>query len=450
MTMNPPFPATRKFLSRMILADIAAVTVLFAALSGTVSAAPLSLERALDQVRSAEPGVLAARARADAARADAGLGIQSLSPRVRLQAALDRSDDPAFLFSQKLWQGRFIQADFDLRALNQPPEATSLHYGVSVEQPIFNGGGEVMGPAIAGHRRRAADAAGEAEISGRLLQAVRGYVAAWKASQALAADSLALAAAEEHRRAAGLLFHTGQVSELDTLRTFSRRSQAYAEWLTGGSGREIALLTLSSLVGEPVAAADLVDPSQSPWTAPFASTSRRGELRAATETAAALRLDSRRMGLRLLPSINSALQIDWYRDASSGPAQRRWTAGVRVDLPLWDGGRRIQDWRASSARAREEEAVAEELARRIEVERQEAASRMNLAAGRAQAMRAGRAAAEEALRLGEARYKAGLLPLSELLSTDAEAARARLAELDAEANIVMSRYDYLHAVGELK
>ena len=42
-----------------------------------------------------------------------------LSPHVTVSSGFTRTDDPAVLFSQKLWQGRFGMADFAIPSLNQ-------------------------------------------------------------------------------------------------------------------------------------------------------------------------------------------------------------------------------------------------------------------------------------------------------------------------------------------
>jgi outer membrane protein TolC len=60
------------------------------------------------------------------------------------------------------------------------------------------------------------------------------------------------------------------------------------------------------------------------------------------------------------------------------------------------------------------------------------------------------ATAEEALRFATQRYRAGLLPLTDLLATDAEAAAARQGRVEAEAVAVLAHYRLLRARGELR
>ena len=61
-----------------------------------------------------------------------------------------------------------------------------------------------------------------------------------------------------------------------------------------------------------------------------------------------------------------------------------------------------------------------------------------------------RRAAEEALRLASLRYRAGLLPLTDLLATDAEASAARAVAVEASTAVTLAYYRLLHAQGDLR
>jgi outer membrane protein TolC len=119
-------------------------------------------------------------------------------------------------------------------------------------------------------------------------------------------------------------------------------------------------------------------------------------------------------------------------------------------MPLWDGARRLHEWTAAKARARQASANADALARDLAVGL--TADRVNaeLALERRAVARATAAAAEEALRFAVARYRAGLLPLTDLLATDAEAQRARETQVHTEAEALVGHYRLLRARGELR
>ena len=438
----------------MIAASALAVTLLAAA-GPPASAGPWTLERTLEAARRMDPGITAAHRAGEAGRAEGSAALASLSPRITLDAGLTRGDDPALLFSQKLREGRFTSQDFALSSLNQPAPRSAWSWGVTLEQPLWNRGAEVTSPAIASHRRAAASAGERASVADRLLAAAETYGRAVRARNALAADSVAFAAAEEHRRAAVERFRQGQVPELDTLRATTRWAEARSAWLTADKDLGVAMRRLALLVGEEVGAAELADLPEPQALSPPATEAQtpspvRGELEAARERANALRVESSRAAFALLPSLNARLDVRQYRDPDSGEGERRFLLGVSASLPIWDGLLRIEERRAARARAEEAEARAEDLRRDLSLQVLDARGEASIALDRREAARMARASSEEGLRLALARYRAGLLPQTDLLAADAEAARARLGAVDADVDAVLAQYRYRHAMGVLE
>ncbi len=433
---------------------LAPAALFLALLPAAAGAGPWTLERVLEVARERDPQVRAARARGEAGRAEGAAALSSLSPRASLTAGAIRGDDPALLFSQKLRQGRFTAADFAPPSLNQPPAATALEWGFTVEQPLWNGGAEVTAPGLAAQLGRAASGAERAGVADALLSAVAVFLDAVRAEEALRADSIALAAADEGARAAASRFRMGQVPELDTLRASARAAEARAGWLGRERDRGVALARLSRLVGESMDGTELVAPAgtadAADVPAPAGAARGRGEMVAARARAAAEATAARRAGLSLLPSLNARAGLNRYRDSQGGAWARRWSAGLSLDLPLWDGARRIEEWRAAKARARAASAEAEALERELAVAVEAAAADRTVARGRRDAMRHARDASGEALRLALDRYRAGLLPLGELLNAGAEAARARQAQVEAGVGVTLAHYRYLHATGGLR
>ena len=448
--MHLPFPDPRRRAVRApaILAELLLLALLLGA--RPAAAGPWTLERVLETVRRTDPALAAARAQGQAGRAEARAGRWALSPRVSLGAQVTRGDDPAMLFSQKLWQGRFTAADFGLAELNQPAAATALQWGLVVDQPLWNAGREVSALGLANRRLRAAAAAEQAAIAGRLLVAVEAYVGAVRAGAAAEADSSALVAAEGYREAAAERLRMGQVSPLDSMRAAARAGEARLAWLATRQAADLARERLAALLGAPVEASSLASLPEMPAAPPAGAPAARAELVWARETADAAATEARRAAMGLLPALNSRFTYTRYRDANRTGWEPRWTAAVMLELPLWDGTRRYQDWSAARARAREAHERATALERDLALDLAAARSDAALALERRAVARETGAAAEEALRFAARRYRAGLLPLTELLATDAEAARARLARVDAEAEAVLAHYRLLRARGELR
>lgn len=411
----------------------------------------LTLDRVLELVRQTEPGVLAARASGAAGRAEATTSSSTFSPRISLRGGAVRSDDPALLFAQKLQQGRFGIADFALQELNHPAAATGYRWGVAVEQPIWNGGAEVTARGLAKHLRTTAAAIESAAVAERLLRAVEIYVETVQSREAVGADSAALTAAEELRRAAIDRMRQGLVPELDTLRATARWAEARTALLETRSRHRVALLRLGRLLGQEVRDEEVAgfpdDPSPSDLVP---RGGERWELRAAREQAEALGIESQRAGLRLLPSVNTALALDYYAAPDQGQPEHRFTADVSVDLPIWDGRRRIQERRAAKARAEQARETVIVLDRELASAAEAARHELLVSLERKEVTGQARAAAVEAERLALGRFAAGLLPLGELLSASSDASRYRAKHVEALAQVTLSQYRYLHAIGDLK
>jgi outer membrane protein TolC len=417
--------------------------------SGGAWAGDWTLERVLNVVREIDPGVNAARATGDARRAQAAQSWSALSPQVTVSAGFTRSDDPAVLFSQKLWQGRFSTADFAVDRLNQPAPQSAIQGGITVDMPLWNGGRELAAPSLARHYNHAATAMERASIADKLLGAVEVYLAAVEARENARAAELGLSAAQAVRSAAAERYRMGQVPELDTLRALAREGDARVRQIGARRGLALTLDHLSRLVMASVTAESLEEPGEPPPVAHDVE-SARGELSAAREGAAAAGTEARIAALRMLPSLNSRLALTQYRPAEGGAFEPHYMMAVSADFPIFDGARRMNEWRAARSRATEAKATAQALERDLAVELGAARVEAAMASERRDAAAVARGAAEEALRLASSRYRAGLLPLTDLLATDAEASAARAAAVEASTAVTQAYFRLLHARGELR
>ena len=165
----------------------AAALALCVALPAVVHAEAWTLDRVLDRAREVDPSIAAARAGGELGRAQASQMWAMLSPHVSAGGNFTRTDDPAVLFSQKLWQGRFGMQDFAIPSLNQPDAQSNVAYTLTWDQPLFNGGRELTVPFVSSHYRAAATRMEQANVASRLLAVVESYVQAVQAREGLKA-----------------------------------------------------------------------------------------------------------------------------------------------------------------------------------------------------------------------------------------------------------------------
>lgn len=419
--------------------------------AGAAHAEPWPLARVLDAVRTHDPSIRAAHASGAAGRAQAAQNWAMLSPHVSLASGFTRADDPAMLFSQKLWQGRFAANDFAIDALNQPSPQSALQWSLTVEQPLWNGGRELVAPLQASRYGRAASAMERAQVADRLLGAVEAWTDAVRARDDARAAAQALAFAQDLRASAAQRLRMGQVAEVDTLRAAARAAQARVQAIGAERALAVMLERLSRLVGAPVAAGDLDAGDGIVADVPQRADAVRPELVAMRASAAAAATQSRTSALALLPSLNSRFTVTQYKPATSDVNgwERRWMVMLGAEFPIFDGAQRLNAWRAARAEAEKARANADALERDLAIGLAAARTEDAVAGEQRDAARAGLAAAEEALRLAESRYNAGLLPLTDLLAAETEAIGARAANTQATTAVTLARYRLLHAMGEL-
>jgi outer membrane protein TolC len=441
-----------KAVRRCLIILLAAIPMAGAVLwAGPAAAETWSLERVLEVARLSDPGVQAARARAEAQRSDGHHTLRSLSPRIHLTASANRTDDPALIFTQKLQQGRFTAGDFDLGTLNNPDAQTGIQWGFDLRQPLWNEGREVTSPKLSKNMQMAADAGERASLSERILTSVSIYVEAVRARQAIRADSIGLAAAELFHRAAVDRYLQGLVPELDTLRATTRLADARARLLSARKDLTVALERLSQLVETPVAAAELGSlPDLGGGAETPVAPDTLWEVKAAQGQAGVMNVSATRAGLSLLPSLNFRFSYNQYIDPYGGTSAWRWAGWLLLDLPIWDALDRYNNWKASKARAREAEAGVVAVRRQAEIRALAAEKDREISTEHLHTAELARSSSNEALRIALDRYSEGLLPISEWSATEADAATARQNFINAQAEVVLSHYRYLRATGRLQ
>ncbi|MBU1408359.1 MAG: TolC family protein [Gammaproteobacteria bacterium] len=177
---------------------------------------------------------------------------------------------------------------------------------------------------------------------------------------------------------------------------------------------------------------------------------QRPDLRALQAAAASARADAQRARAARWPSLSLAANTGrtFFLEDELSPSTS-YSVGVNVSVPLFDGGR-------LAAEARAAERDAERLQADVDSQR----SQVSLAVAEAyhdvrhaQAQREGVViqfdSASESAQAAEARYRAGVGSLLELLTAQADLARARQAQAQADADWLAAFSRLNHALGRL-
>ena len=390
-----------------------------------------------DAIRSAwreNPGLAAGTHLVEAARADAKAARDGHWPTLSVTAKGIGTSEPVGVFGIKLNQQRITVEDFDPAKLNYPAPVTGIGLGAGIMVPIWMGGRIVAG-------QHAAEAQADAEASTQArrreemaLAVVQAYFGVQVAEQGLRYADDVLEQARETERFVGERNRTGLVLDADVARAVAFRAQAEAERASVLQHLSSARSALAMLTGIDPARSTLatpVEPVHPPAPVPVATLEASGsqakELDRQDVVAARLRAlaAEEAVGISkasLLPAIFAQAGVDTLRSSFtqggtwwSAALVARWEFGVS-SLGGMQAAQARSAAAASAARWQEVQAT-----REVEEARQAVAT----ADARVRAAREAVTASESARVLRKARYRQGLLPLSDVLDAESALAGAR-------------------------
>lgn len=328
--------------------------------------------------------------------------------------------------------------------------ANNWTFGLSASQSLFNAStsGQLRA-ARAGKEQ--AEVALQAERARAVLDVATAYYDAQLAQRLLEIADSTLAQAERTFTQTRLERQVGNAAEFDLLRATVARDNQKPLVIQRRSQRDQAMLRLKQLLDFPAGAAVVLEtplgdtaavplPAFAQQVASAGDTTianRAGVRAAAAGLAASEGLLGAARGARL-PSLvlsSSYAKINFPDKVFNfGKFLTDWTVSVRLDVPLYTGGRVGADVMAADA-ARDEAALRLRQARQ-QAEREGVDVKLQLEAADASWL-ASRGTAEQAARaydIAEVRYRSGISTLTEL-------AEARLLLQQAEANRAQAARD---------
>lgn len=300
--------------------------------------------------------------------------------------------------------------------------------------------------ALLNNNRRLQDGVAAVEKAYFALHAARALVAAFKQQETSLAASL---------EAVSLRLETGLVARGDQLRARATLTEAQLARTNAERDAEKAEAALKQAAGIPQTTQLQLD-----WQSPLPDSAdanfaladlldealrQRPDLQALQASSASAREDAKRARAALLPTLNLAANtgrtsfLEDNRDTST-----TYSVGINLNVPLFDGGRLRGLARAADRDA--ERLEAEQNVYANNVTREVADAFYDTRTAQAQKARIGdlMAAASESAQAAEARYRAGIGSLLELLTAQADLARARqtAAQSDSDWLAAFSRLSY--------
>jgi outer membrane protein len=266
-----------------------------------------------------------------------------------------------------------------------------------------------------------------------------------------------VAALGEHLDAVRRQVEAGTATEFDVLTTQVRIARAQNVAVEIASLLEKRRIALRELLGAPADAPLALEGQLAVTPVDLdrnarvtAALAQRPEVRLSRTAQAGAELDRRLAALGNRPDVSLDLSVgakNGYQP-NLNTLTANFTAGVAVDLPVFDGFRTRSAVAASDAELRAAEAGTQDVERQVVREVDQ-----SIADVRASGEKIGTAElqvqqAEQALAMAQTRYTAGVITNLDLLDVQTALAEARLLETKARLDFVLARYALERASGE--
>jgi len=438
-----------------LLGGLAAASLAATAAAQTSGATvALTVEEAVARAREASPTLVALGEReAAAGEAQRGANAERL-PRIDARAGYTRwSDVPEFsTFDPTTGEETVIFPNLPDNFLAR----------VDLRAPLYVGGRTASLERAATEQVEAVRRERDAAVHDVRFETERAYwnLALTRDSSRVLGESLA--AYEAHLADARNFERVGMAPRSEVLRVEVERDRAELERIRAESAARIAQADLARLVdvalGTTITTVDPIDaPAEpaEPLDALLAeAAAHRPEREALAARARALEASAEAERAAARPHASLAAGYE-YADP-----QRRivppesgwndaWDVGVALTMRLWDGGRT----KAAAARVTHETAAVraqlDELDRRIGLEVLARREELLAASAAVEVADRGVASAREAVRVAGERYRAGVLPSSELLDAETALLIAGLDRVRAWAEVRIARAALDRAVGRV-
>lgn len=309
----------------------------------------------------------------------------------------------------------------------------------------------------AGSRLRAATLEEQAARNRAAAETVRAYTALQRAGQMVETARANVALAERLLRLAKSRKAAGAGTGIEITRAGVQLANERARLAVAGQERNAAELQLLRAMNLPlVTRVELLDelrylPVEPPDPAAILEAARaaRPELQAQRERRRAAGLSLNAARWERLPSLQ-AFGDYGVIGTSFGSGLPTRAVGVRVNLPVFDGGRRDARRAEAASLARQEELRTREVEQQVELEVRTATDALVSAEAQVRTALEALALAEQELAHAERRYEAGVAPALEVADAQTRVSRAREQKVTALFRHRSARVEMGVAAGALE
>ncbi len=441
--------AKNRFISFFLCAVLFFLLV-FAVALYSYAAESFTLEQAVDTSLRNNPGLKAADAQIEIARAGVLRSSSGFLPKVTLSETYSKTNNPLMVFGTKLNQKIVTPQDFDVNVINHPDTISNYNTRFAVVQPVFNGGKEYLGVRQAKLSRDASLQDREQAKQETVYGVIKSYYGLLLAREARKVALQSLETSEENVKLAEARYRAGAVLQSDLLRAKVQYAEVREMVSRSENGMKLASASLNFAMGVPQSTEYVVDDTLSVREA-------KTDMDQLIEEASTRRPDIMSMELNrknaeagigqaraeYLPSLNLMGQVDWNSTNAAEADAKSWAVMAVLQWNLFDGLVTKSKVREAIASTQKMKALEEQTKSAVQLQVRQAFYNLSTSLDRIAATASSVQEAEEGLRIVQKRYEVGMTNFVDVLGAETALIRAR-------NNALQALYDNNIAHAELK
>ena len=445
-------PRTLGFLALIVTTMIWAGT----AVGQSFFPAKLSLENAVERALNNHPETRLAESKIKTAELNIKEANTGKQPFVQFSQAVTRSNNPVFVFSSLLEQGRIKPSNFAPDSLNDPKGLFNFRSSADVQMPLFDQRQTRARVDQADIGKRQAELYAEGVRQQLRFEVIRTYYGVILGKEMLKVSKEAVRSAEANKKKTKDMADVGMTTDADFLAADVELANARQQKLESESELTITIAALNLLLGDkPDVEHYIVGDLQEKYC-PLDDQDKL--IRIAFQNrpdylAAELAIQNSERQTRAvrdlgLPRVDAFANVG-YSSPYIANGSSDYRVGVSLTYTLFDPGRKARIGQAAEAET-SADAEKQVIGNQITLGVVRAFQKYKTARARIEVSIKSIAQADDALRIVQDRYKNGLATFNEVIRSEAALVRAKHSLLNARYDYYVSYAAVLLATGRLR